>query len=184
MSPITAGFVLDLVPHCEPVPRDGWVGDQGVRPLNELGHRQAATLAVTLGAGVDGVYSSPALRCRQTVEPTARAAGLEVVVLDGLAEAAGFTEPSAWIGGTFADIAGPLGGGWTTGLALDAVRTMADRHPGGRVVASSHGDVIPLLVAAVCAAGRVPVPDVVYRGGWYRLRFGADGAVTVDAHPA
>jgi len=76
-----------------------------------------------------------------------------------------------------------VGGAWTAGRAIGALRVMAGRHPGGRVVACSHGDVIPVLIAAVCGAGgAVPVPEVVARGGWYRLRFAADGTVTVTAH--
>jgi 8-oxo-dGTP diphosphatase len=63
---------------------------------------------------------------------------------------------------------------------LRALRGMLDRHPGGRVVASSHGDVIPVLLATVCGAYEVAVPEPVERGGWYRLRFGA-GTVTVAA---
>ncbi len=72
------GLVVELVPHCSAVAREGWAGDHDDRPLTEQGHRQAAALAAALGTGIDAVYASPALRCRQSVMPVAMAAGVDV----------------------------------------------------------------------------------------------------------
>ncbi|WP_146103592.1 histidine phosphatase family protein [Nonomuraea solani] len=49
------------------------MGDHDV--LSDLGKRQAGALVAAIRTDVDGVFSSPALRRRQTVEPLARAAG-------------------------------------------------------------------------------------------------------------
>ncbi len=59
---------------------------------------------------------------------------------------------------------------------------MGNAHPGGHVVAFSHGDVIPVLVAqALALYDHVSPPPVVDRGGWHRMRFGTD-ARTVESH--
>jgi broad specificity phosphatase PhoE len=71
-------LTVELIPHCTSVNRDGWVGSHDVRPLAELGMWQAAALVTAIGSGVEGIYSSPTVRCRQTVEPLAAAAGLPV----------------------------------------------------------------------------------------------------------
>jgi phosphohistidine phosphatase SixA len=56
-----------------------WQGDDGVRPLDDRGRRQADALVEALAEyDVDRIVSSPYVRCVQTVEPLARARGLEV----------------------------------------------------------------------------------------------------------
>src|SRR5580693_7046319 len=53
----------------------------GQTPLNESGHRQAQRLGAALGPrGPAAVFSSPLLRARQTAQPVAERAGLEVAV--------------------------------------------------------------------------------------------------------
>jgi 8-oxo-dGTP diphosphatase len=69
MASPAAQLTIELVPHCTSVVRDGWTGSHDVRPLAELGMRQAAALVAAIGTDVDGIYSSPAARCRQTVSP-------------------------------------------------------------------------------------------------------------------
>ncbi|MEV6525858.1 histidine phosphatase family protein [Longispora sp. NPDC051575] len=176
-----AGLTLELVPHCASVPRTGWTGSHDPRPLSADGHRQARDLVAALGTGIAAVYSSPALRCRQTVEPLATAAGLAVTDMAEWAEADDFREPEAWTKGVFAGIAGAVGGAWSAGRGLRAALAIGARHPGARVVASSHGDVIPVLVATLCAVYGAPVPVVPDRGGWYTLGFG-DGSLTITTH--
>jgi 8-oxo-dGTP diphosphatase len=91
-------LTIELIPHCTSVTREGWVGSHDVRPLAELGMRQAAALAAVIGSDVDGIYSSPTARCRQTVGPLAAAAGLPVHDLAELYEAGDFGEPTAGSG--------------------------------------------------------------------------------------
>lgn len=79
---------LVLVRHALPVridsTPDGSPADPG---LDVLGQEQARRVLLALeGQPVTAIYSSPARRARQTAEPTAAALGLEITILDGLAE--------------------------------------------------------------------------------------------------
>src|SRR5947209_16492395 len=91
----SAQLTVELVPHCTSVARDGWIGSHDARPLEEAGLRQAGALAAAIGTDIDGIYSSPTARCRQTVGPLAAAAGLPVHDLAELYEAGDFDEPAA-----------------------------------------------------------------------------------------
>ena len=56
-----------------------WQGDDGVRPIDDLGKRQAEGLVEALAEyELDRIVSSPYVRCVQTVEPLAKARGLEL----------------------------------------------------------------------------------------------------------
>src|SRR5947209_1422553 len=58
-------------------------------PLNATGLKMAEALAAKYGGEKwDAIYASGKLRARQTAEPTARRAGLDVRVEDGLREIA------------------------------------------------------------------------------------------------
>jgi 8-oxo-dGTP diphosphatase len=177
----SAQLVVELVPHCTSVTRDGWTGSHDVRPLAELGKRQAVALAAAIGTDIDAIYSSPATRCRQTVEPLAAAAGLAVHDLAELYEAGDFGEPAAGGDGVPELMVRALGGGWAAGRMLRAVALMMDAHPRGRVAAASHGDVIPVLLAALSSTFAIARPRWVGRGGWYTLRF-TTGDLTLTAH--
>jgi 8-oxo-dGTP diphosphatase len=79
-----------VVRHGQAEPKKGWSGPDADRPLVARGRRQAARLGKLIGRRrPDRVVSSPALRCRQTVEPFARDWGLKVEVSDALAPEAG-----------------------------------------------------------------------------------------------
>jgi phosphohistidine phosphatase SixA len=79
-----------LVRHASAGKRKEWTGDDRVRPLDERGREQADRLIEVLaGHEVEGVLSSPYLRCVQTVEPLASARGLAVEPCDELSEGAG-----------------------------------------------------------------------------------------------
>jgi 8-oxo-dGTP diphosphatase len=179
--PAARPLTVELVPHCASVARDGWVGSHDVRPLAEVGTRQAEALVAAIGVDVDGVYSSPAARCRQTVGPLAASVGLPVQDLAELYEAGDFDEPAAGVDRIPDLMVRALGGAWAAGRMLRAVAIMMDAHPGGRVVAASHGDVVPVLLATLGSAFGVSRPRHVGRGGWYTLQFAA-GDLTVTAH--
>jgi 8-oxo-dGTP diphosphatase len=179
--PGAQALTIELIPHCTSVVRDGWVGSHDVRPLAELGARQAEALVAAIGGNVDGIYSSPTARCRQTVGPLAAALGLPVNDLAELYEASDFAEPAAGVAEIPDLVAHALGGAWAAGRMLRAVAIMMDAHPGGRVVAASHGDVVPVLLATLASASGLPRPRHVGRGGWYTLEFAADD-VAITAH--
>src|ERR1700733_13461515 len=113
-----AQLIVELVPHCTSVTRDGWTGSHDVRPLAELGMRQAAALVAAIGTGVDGIYSSPTARCRQTVSPLATAVGLPVHDLGELYEAGDFAEPVAGTERVPDLMVRAIGGAWAAGRML------------------------------------------------------------------
>ena len=174
-------LTVELIPHCTSVVRDGWIGSHDVRPLAELGQRQAEALVAAIGGSIDGIYSSPTARCRQTVGPLAAAVGLPVRDLAELYEAWDFGEPAAGVDEIPELMVRALGGAWAAGRMLRAIALMMGAHPGGRVVAASHGDTVPVLLAALASASGLPRPRHVGRGGWYTLQF-AGGDVAVTAH--
>jgi len=174
-----AGLTVELIPHCSSVPRQGWRGSHDERPLTDAGHEQARSLAQNLG-NVDAIYTSPAVRCRQTVQPLAETASVPVEVLEDLREVDRVPGPEAWVNGVLADFAQPLGGAWTGGRGLRALLTIAERNPRRRVATCSHGDTIPLLLSVLCAVYDTRVPVIPARGGWFRLDFGYD-TLTVES---
>ncbi len=78
-----------VVRHAHAGARDGWRGDDRLRPLSTVGHQEAAAIARRLAPWhVTTVVSSPLTRCVQTVEPLADDLGLAVASDDRLAEGA------------------------------------------------------------------------------------------------
>jgi broad specificity phosphatase PhoE len=78
-----------LLRHASAGDRDAWQGDDRLRPLDERGRAQARALVDRLRArGVARVFSSPYVRCTQTVAPL----GLEIVPDERLAEGARLEE--------------------------------------------------------------------------------------------
>jgi 8-oxo-dGTP diphosphatase len=70
---------LLLVRHAWAGDREEWKGDDRERPLDERGRRQAEELVERLQPfPIEAILSSPARRCVETVEPLARARGLEI----------------------------------------------------------------------------------------------------------
>ena len=84
------GLTVYLVRHASAGKRSAWEGDDRLRPIDERGERQAQSLVEELrDASFDRIFSSPYMRCVQSVEPLARARGLELETDDALAEGAG-----------------------------------------------------------------------------------------------
>jgi 8-oxo-dGTP diphosphatase len=78
---------LLLVRHAWAGDRDKWEGDDRERPLDKRGRRQAEDLVERLQPyPIEAILSSPARRCVETVEPLARARGLEIEVRPELSE--------------------------------------------------------------------------------------------------
>ena len=134
---------IHLIRHAQAGSRARWEGDDELRPLSDRGERQAELIATALApAGIDEVWTSRYVRCRQTVEPLGAALDVQVHDHATLAE-----------------------GGWGTD-ALDAL--LAAVAEGRTVAACSHGDVLPSLVAAAVRRGATLVgPPAPKKGGRY-----------------
>ncbi|MEM7285395.1 MAG: phosphoglycerate mutase family protein [Actinomycetota bacterium] len=126
------------------------------RPLDESGRAQSARIRDHLDdAGIKQILSSPALRCRQTVEPLAAEVGIAVEVDEALWE----------------------GRGIASALTLIA-RTAATGHA---VALCSHGDVIPMTLDALAAQG-VPLRGVgCAKGSIWRLDV-TDGEIVAGSY--
>jgi 8-oxo-dGTP diphosphatase len=118
---------IALVRHAKSRPRGSWKGDDRERPLDAVGHAQAATVAQVLAAyGVERVVSSSSARCVQTIEPYAAGLGLRVKRTSVLSEEG------------FADDDGP---------ALALFDRVLER--GRSAVVCSHGPVLPSLLGVL-----------------------------------
>ena len=115
-----------VVRHAKAGSRRDWEGDDALRPLTKGGRRQADAVAERLaGEAVSGLWSSPYVRCVQTLEPlAARGSGCRSHDEPRLAEGAG----------------------------TPAVLALLGELPDGAVLCS-HGDVIPDLLDALVRRG-------------------------------
>jgi broad specificity phosphatase PhoE len=168
-------IVVELVRHAKALTRDRWWGKPDrERPLTDEGEEQARMVARELLAGerITALYSSPLARCRQTLEPLAHLAGLDIVDEPVLGEAS--TLPvldggDAWVGSA-----------WLGGRAVAFLDRVIDAHDGERVVACSHGDILPAVMAVLTGRDDLPLDDVRLRkGGRFTLTF--DGRRCVRA---
>jgi 8-oxo-dGTP diphosphatase len=141
-----------LIRHGHAGSRSRWDGPDEKRPLSERGAGQARAVAAELAdRGIDLLWTSAYLRCRQTLEPLADLLGLPIEVRDE------FTEGTP----------GPV--------ALEAV---LEAHAAGRTVAvSSHGDVLPDLArAAVLRGAELIGPGALHKGGRFECEV-VDGQI-------
>ncbi len=89
---------LFVIRHAKAGNRDKWPDDQDLRPLTKAGRRQAAALVDPLAAhGITRIVSSPAVRCRQTVEPLGEHLRLPVDLSDAIGEGAPIDESLALV---------------------------------------------------------------------------------------
>jgi 8-oxo-dGTP diphosphatase len=116
---------LYLVRHAKAGERRLWDGDDLERPLSPKGWKQAEMLASRLaGLDVSELYSSPYVRCVQTLQPLADRLDLEVEIDPRLSEEEQF-EP-----------------------VLEMLAEVADG-----AVLCSHGDIIPASIGALDRGG-------------------------------
>jgi phosphohistidine phosphatase SixA len=79
-----------FVRHAKAGSRGHWQGDDRLRPLSKKGVKQAeALIDLFKPFKISAIYSSPFLRCVQTVEPLASDRGLEIQETPALAEGRG-----------------------------------------------------------------------------------------------
>ncbi|OXM72222.1 MULTISPECIES: histidine phosphatase family protein [Amycolatopsis] len=159
--------------------------------LTERGRRQAERLAAHLAAAeeqVTALYRSPQGRARVTAEPSARALGLEPVVVEelrevhfGIAEGRVLSELDPQVVAAFrADpVAGAFPGAEPTADAARrgaaALRAIAAREDGGRVLVVAHNT---LIRVTLCELLGIPVRD--YRRVFPRLENAAITEIGID----
>ena len=119
------------------------------RPLNEHGRRQARALAERLaGDDIAAVYASDLARARETAEILGAKLGLPVVLDAGLRE----RDWGNWEGltGSERDRVDHVGepADEHAERVLAAVRGIAERHPGARIVVVTHGGSLRRVQAA------------------------------------
>jgi phosphohistidine phosphatase SixA len=144
-----------VVRHAKAGSRKDWDGDDTERPLSKGGRRQVEALTARLrGEALSGLWSSPYVRCVQTLEPLGEACGLEVVAEPRLAE----------------------------GTAPPDVLALLGELPDGAVLCS-HGDIIPELVDSLVRRGArvLTPPDWRKASIWVLGPRDADGHVTTLA---
>jgi 8-oxo-dGTP diphosphatase len=117
-----------VVRHAKAGHRETWDGDDDTkRPLTKSGVRQARALADHLAdAGVTSLWSSPYVRCVQTLEPLAERIGLPIADDERLAE----------------------------GTPVEATLALLDEAGEGAVLCT-HGDVLNDVVDALLRRGAV-----------------------------
>ncbi|MGH3930678.1 MAG: NUDIX hydrolase [Pseudonocardiaceae bacterium] len=143
-----------LVRHAMAGRRAAWAGDDALRPLTEVGRRQAAALRELLPLfGSQRVHSAPVARCRQTVEGLAADLGVPVIDEPLLSEGGYTADPPAGLRRLTDVVAGP-----------------------GPAVICSQGDVIPDALSRLAdEAGLKPAPVPPSRkGSFWVLSFGGD----------
>lgn len=117
---------IHLLRHGAAGDRSKWNGNDAIRPLTKKGRRQALALAdLFTAAEIEKIYTSPYIRCVQTVEPLADAIGAEVQVYEALAE----------------------------GPDIDGAYELIDGLVGFNAVVCTHGDVIPAVINRMMWAG-------------------------------
>jgi 8-oxo-dGTP diphosphatase len=112
-----------LVRHAKAGSRERWTAPDSGRPLTPPGQIQAAALVDVLRPTARAVWSSPYVRCVETVAPLAAALGLRVEEDDRLAEGA---DP-AWALAQLVSVPGSVL--CTHGdIMASVVMTLADAH--------------------------------------------------------
>jgi 8-oxo-dGTP diphosphatase len=110
---------LHLIRHAAAGDRSSWQSDDRDRPLTAKGLAQSKALVEQLrDRQIEAIYSSPYVRCLQTVTPLAEVLGLDIEVEEVLAE-------------------GEVG---------KKARELIKSLTGQNAVISTHGDVIPALL--------------------------------------
>lgn len=79
-----------VVRHAKAGSRSHWSGDDHLRPLSKKGFKQAEAMVEILEPfPISAIFSSPFLRCVQTVQPLAQARKLAITQSEALAEGHG-----------------------------------------------------------------------------------------------
>jgi len=161
-APVATTPVL-VVRHGRAGHADSWNGDDTLRPLDEGGSKQAATLADLLPVYLPTrILTAARVRCVDTVRPLAERLGLELEIDPDFSEDSHADDPERM-----------------------AARLRRLAAAGQAVVVCSQGGVIPDTVILLAEQDGVPLPARAARkGSIWALHFTADGtAVAADYYP-
>ncbi len=93
-----------VIRHAKAGSRGNWTGDDRIRPLSKKGQNQAEELVGQFESfPIKSVFSSPYLRCMQTVEPLSRARKVQVKSSIELAEGHGLDGLNEFLGNSRLD---------------------------------------------------------------------------------
>ena len=122
---MSSSDIVYLVRHAKAGERRVWEGSDVERPLSSKGWKQARSVSARLAKmGASSLYSSPYVRCVQTLEPLSELIGTDIVLDERLEEDRPF-EPVL-------DLLGEVDSG---------------------AVLCSHGDIIPAVLKALVRRG-------------------------------
>ncbi len=117
--------LIYLVRHAKAGERRVWDGDDEARPLSKYGWKQSQAIARRLGSKrASSLYSSPYVRCMQTLEPLAERLGVDIQPEQRLYE----------------------------GEPFEPVLDLLVEVPTAAVLCS-HGDIIPEVIQALARRG-------------------------------
>jgi 8-oxo-dGTP diphosphatase len=178
-------LTLDMFIHFDAVDRKQWQGAADDRPLTDVGRLQAERMVQELDAEpVHAIFSSPAVRCRQSLEPLSNHLNLPIVVLAGFKDTLGYRAPAGWEN---PDRPGPdpLGGAQSAGSAFAALQEIRRQVPDGRAVLCSYGDIVPALLAFLSGSWGVGMPARNnQKGVLFSVRFDRATGALVSRQPA
>jgi len=171
---------LILLRHAKALPKTGWDGDDGARPLDGLGRADAKALAPLLSsfAPLAQVFSSAAVRCLDTVRPYAALSGARVREEHALQVRSSGTDPAA-----SADIISETVRAGEPAVCcahrenlpvLQAAAIGALGPPDGAALPSEWGDALP--TSGFWVLHMTPAPAPVARRRWWSRLGGRAGA--------
>ena len=119
-----------VVRHASAIERFLWDGDDSERPIDEKGVNQSSLIAEYFSTiQISSIFSSMAVRCQQTIWPTARQSGIQVELSDSLFE----------------------GSTRQTGDLIE--KLLKTENTGRYPILCSHGDVISELIRSLTLSG-------------------------------
>jgi broad specificity phosphatase PhoE len=179
--PTLRGVAVIVVRHACAGDKTKWPGPDDERPLDEVGRQQALALADLLAtspassaSSIRRIVSSPALRCRQSVEPLARKLGLTIELHEALRRDASARDLEDLL----------------AALRTDDADDADDADEPGDVVLCTHGETMRLLLAGLRHAG-VPIVSprsaaddeaLLAKGSAWRFTHAPDGTIVAVEH--
>ncbi len=146
------------VRHAKAHAREGWAGDDDLRPLTKKGRRQSEILVSALeGYRPSSIYSAVPDRCVHTATPLSQDSGLPIVTNEDLGDA-----------------------GWlkSSETAIDAFRSAAGE---GVSMIVGQGTVIPGVLARLAGEAGMEIEDIrCKKSSTWVLHFRGDTLLGVD----